>query len=148
MNEYGDIVPDDIINRFRLALEEIRAGGTMGHALKGCMDLAADHLLEEALLLMVQQRGQIEALTPGEPRVMGYDELEDTMADRPVWYEGFLTGIPSLCMVLAKSSTEDAYRIIDFINERPRLVTRKTYGDVWRCWTDRPSETQREATPW
>lgn len=83
-----------------------------------------------------------------KPRVMDYDELEDTMADRAVWYEGFLVGVPSLCIVLAKSCTEDAYRIVDFVNEKIRLVTRKTYGGVWRCWTARPTDAQREAVPW
>ena len=90
----------------------------------------------------------ISLLKAQEARVMNYDELEDTMADRPVWYEGFLVGVPSLCIVLAKSSTEDAYRIVDFINEKPRLVRRMTYGSVWRCWTSRPTDEQREAVKW
>ena len=34
---------------------------------------------------------------------------------------------------------------------RPRMVehyAREQYSFTWRCWTSRPTEEQREATPW
>ena len=64
-----------------------------------------------------------------EPRVMTFDEIEDTIACSAVWYEAFLT------------------RIVDFISGRHK-VTKKTYGDAWRCWSARPTDEQREAEPW
>lgn len=89
----------------------------------------------------------IEALKAQESRVMKFNELEDTIADRAVWYEAFLTEVPTIAIVCEKSIADDAYTIFDFISGRHR-VTRKTYGAAWRCWTARPTEEQREAAKW
>lgn len=88
-----------------------------------------------------------ELLKAQEPRVMKFDELEDTIADRAVWYEAFLTEVPTIAIVCEKSIADDAYTIFDFISGRHR-VTRKTYGACWRCWTSRPTDEQREAVKW
>lgn len=99
---------------------------------------ATDQTIDKAIALLEEQ----------EPRVLSYDKLEDTMNDRAVWYEGFLTGIPTLAIVVEKSAMVDAYIIFDHLNGMRHQCTRKTYGDAWRCWTSRPTDAQREATPW
>lgn len=89
----------------------------------------------------------LSLLKAQEPRVMEFDELEDTIADRAVWYEAFLTEVPTIAIVCEKSIADDAYTIVDFISGRHR-VTRRTYGAAWRCWTSRPTDEQREAVKW
>lgn len=92
-------------------------------------------------------RDALELLKAQMPRVLEFDELEDTIADRAVWYEAFLTEVPTIAIVCEKSIADDAYTIVDFISGRHR-VTRRTYGAAWRCWNTRPTDEQRKVTQW
>ncbi|MBQ6123715.1 MAG: hypothetical protein IJI59_18525 [Clostridia bacterium] len=89
-----------------------------------------------------------ELLRVEDPKVLSYEELEDTMGDRAVWYEAFLTESPCLAIICSKSSVENAYTIFDFNFGQKHRLTEKTYGKAWRCWDRKPSATQREAVAW
>lgn len=41
-----------------------------------------------------------------------------------------------------------AYDMIELFGMRVRYNYAWTYGKTWRCWTSRPTDEQREATPW
>jgi hypothetical protein len=115
-----------------------------------CMDCGwkeCEHEHETVEIPLTLAKDAISLLKAQEPRVMKFDELEDTIADRAVWYEAFLTEVPTIAIVCEKSIADDAYTIFDFISGRHR-VTRKTYGAAWRCWTSRPTDEQREAAKW
>lgn len=42
---------------------------------------------------------------------------------------------------------ETVTRMVDIDGEVDDRVKRM-YGSEWRCWTSRPTDAQREATPW
>lgn len=85
---------------------------------------------------------------PKLPRVLSYAELEDTMGERPVWLEEFMTESPCLAVVDENLSFDNAYMIFDYDSGKRNKYTKKTYGKTWRCWSAPPTEPQREATPW
>ena len=78
-------------------------------------------------------RDALELLKRQEPRIIAFDELESDNLE-VVWFE-------------AKQSTYIGpmlTRGIDFNDSADWFK----YGRDWRCWTQRPTDEQREATPW
>ena len=64
-----------------------------------------------------------------EPRVM---TLEETRNCEVVWAEDRSTREIYPCIVKNNMNDSKLYK----------------YGVQWRCWTSRPTDEQREATPW
>jgi hypothetical protein len=94
-----------------------------------------------------------KALRQYEPRVMAWDEVRAAMK-APIWketksmhnalYNGWVLaydiqtgqGITGTRLGMAEPSG----RVVWYKAE--------DYGKTWRCWTARPTDEQREATPW
>lgn len=83
-----------------------------------------------------------------EPRVLTLDEVKrlQSIRDGAIWLEIFGNGLfPALPEFSNKSLTFfvaipfDGYRSV-FEND--------WYGKTWRCWSAKPTDEQREATPW
>ena len=86
-----------------------------------------------------------------EPRVMTLEEVEDAL-DSVVWVDKPLF-----------DNLSSEYALIDSYSRKLQIVELcypfydkdyrersdyATYGKTWRCWTSRPTDEQREATPW
>lgn len=85
-----------------------------------------------------------------EPKVMTLDELEDW--DGPVFFEAFETDM-YYALIEHVEPTAGIDGEFVFVNVVPgshhrRIWGGEHYGEIWRCWTSRPTEEQREATPW
>ena len=76
-----------------------------------------------------------DALTLLEPRVLTPEEL---YSQETVWFEEK----PNHTM---KQLTQDGIAALVFVG---LLHNWNGYGTVWRCWTSRPSDAQKEKTPW
>lgn len=91
-----------------------------------------------------------------EPRVMTLEELKNSL-DYPCWFEshgtymgekGFwiipymfsVTGMMSYVFPLMQTDERG--------NTHYSELGTYVYGKVWRCWTSRPIDEQREATQW
>ena len=70
-----------------------------------------------------------ELLRVEDPKVLSYEELEDTMGDRAVWYEAFLTESPCLAIICSKSSSSMI---------RSRFISTSPPPSAWR-WAFCPS---------
>lgn len=89
-----------------------------------------------------------ELLEAQEPRVMMLDEIRHFVYGTPYIIETNLPGDEPRLMYGLYSHNGVAGNF-DFatVNERVHLFD-SDYGIIWRCWTSRPTDTQREATPW
>lgn len=97
-----------------------------GHLFGGTAHLCADALS----LLKVQ-----------EPRVLTLEELYDA---EYVFFEDDRTGV--LCLLPCGDDEYETYftsRHCDIIQRR-----KENYSKSWRCWTSRPSDSERGNTPW
>lgn len=86
-----------------------------------------------------------------EPRVMALEEINSIQLETDMWIEVFHpihgtrvkaatgyamhNGDDDYLYVLGCLQSLDDYRIAE-------------YGITWRCWTSRPTDEQRDATPW
>ena len=79
-----------------------------------------------------------------EPRVLTLEEAEQAMT---VWGEinghGFET-MPLLLDRIEGSKVRFVSRGVGWCIE----ADKKDYAKGWRCWSARPTDEQREATPW
>lgn len=90
----------------------------------------------------------LSLLKAQEPRVMDADEIVQS-ADPSKWLwverkgdycaEAFKAGKTISGLIAFDSETPGAFLHC----ERP-----DDYGKTWRCWTSRPTDKQREETPW
>jgi len=90
-----------------------------------------DELMHDALLLLKAQ----------EPRVMKVGDVRswvnsDRTAREPVIIE-MRNGV---CAWIVDDEVRELKGAED--------LTSELYGKTWRCWTSRPTDEQREATPW
>lgn len=89
----------------------------------------------------------LELLRAYEPRVMTLEEIDD---DDAYWFEERY-GKKSLGRnVLIHSIEEDAREpYITFVYTYGEASYKiSEYGQTWRLWTSKPTDEQREATPW
>ena len=79
-----------------------------------------------------------------EPRVMTLEEASNSTV--PMWFEksgdecGWITGIdcsPIQATTIGQVEGDDWYNL---------LIT--DYGRLWRCWSVKPTDAQREREPW
>ena len=94
-----------------------------------------DKLMEDSIALLKAQ----------EPRVMTLEEVTEDCPD-VVWFDD-----RHVVRVFAASPKNENYHgWVKFIwrdgCERHDHID--GYGKEWRCWTSRPTDAQREATPW
>lgn len=95
-----------------------------------------------------------ELLEAQEPRVMTLHEIDDVINiaseeyKRIFWAEVRSKTRKSFGVFQLDIASEDYYEALLLGCSWPACYKRSTYGIRWRCWTSRPTDEQREATPW
>ena len=95
----------------------------------------------------------IAKLKAQEPRVMTLDLPPEEWQDKVIWLEiKEKKPIPCLFRKCCDRMMFGRYeRIMSFDaigSSKEGGYFLRNYGVNWRCWTSRPTDTQREATPW
>ena len=95
-------------------------------------------------------RDALELLKAHEPRVMTLEELEDW--DGAVFFEIYETDM-YYALIEDIELTACINGGYTFVNVEPGEYHRRVwdgehYGKIWRCWTSRPTDEQREAVKW
>ena len=85
----------------------------------------------------------ITLLKAQKPRVM---TLEEIVSAECVWIEYATSGNIVIALPWNIELTDDTYNFIGMPN--CFVEFRSLYGEEWRCWTSRPTDEQREITPW
>ena len=83
-----------------------------------------------------------KAIEASEPRVLTLDEAEKVDI---CWMER-KSGMIEACRVAVSLTRNDV--TVGRISMPPIHIPPNGYGRIWRCWTDRPSDAQRDAEPW
>ena len=87
----------------------------------------------------------VKALKEQEPRVLTLEEVRDEY--EVVWMETKYLLSPTVCLVDNGESNVD-WLYFAFGSDNSYGVAGRLYGKNWRCWSAKPTEEQREATPW
>lgn len=86
----------------------------------------------------------LELLKEREARVIDISEIY-TAKKLDVWFEDKGDNIVHPLMLIETEMTNKSQTAFFF----PMMVRPiKAYGKTWRCWTARPTDEQRDATPW
>lgn len=93
----------------------------------------------------------VKALKEQEPRVLTIEEVKTYPTDKALWFEG-KTIIPVLpdCRAEQRYENQLGVEVIDTFYDFPLWFDSYNipYKYGWRCWSAKPTEEQREATPW
>ena len=100
-------------------------------------------------------RDALELLKAQEPHVMTLEEVFERskhMDEDAVWIEfededGDMVVYPAI-LSNSKPVFEAEYSIVAALRWEKKYFPLGTYGKKWRCWTSRPTDERREATPW
>lgn len=88
----------------------------------------------------------IEALTEQEPRVMTFEET-DAIAHRTIETGVYLERREDLNIYAAiAGNTQGLVPNLSWMGKKRNFLDE--YGEMWRCWTARPTDKQRRETPW
>lgn len=83
----------------------------------------------------------LELLKAQEPRVMTKEEIIGW--DGYIWFE--FNGMKAMRTVLI----DHGMKREPFMGDCPtKELSWGTYQETWRCWASKPTDEQREATPW
>lgn len=95
----------------------------------------------------------IALLKAQEPKVMTLEEVQKTPYTTPIyceWREGEVhTALIRPTQKMRVKGYVEMYtddEDIGLLNYEMHIMD--SYGKTWRCWTSRPTDEQREATPW
>ena len=86
----------------------------------------------------------LELLKAHEPRVLDFGEIQ-TMSNADVFFEERSSSLVYPLMLMGVENSNKSQKAF-FIPMTAKPL--RTYGKTWRCWTSRPTDEQREATPW
>jgi hypothetical protein len=97
------------------------------------------------------ERDALALLKAQEPRVITLEEVQALHANDVVWLED--KGKPNIIPGIVRNRhlwPHSATMVTNFMRGDGCKVTADDddYGKRWRCWTSRPTDAQREATPW
>lgn len=95
-------------------------------------------------------------LVAQKPRVMTLEEVDALGDDAIVWLECMYTVDgkktttmkPAIYQAENSSPEEDGYYCVVSSWGKSGFYHKDSYLGDWRCWTSRPTDAQREATPW
>lgn len=93
----------------------------------------------------------LSLLKAQEPRVMTLEEIEDAL-DNVVWLD--IPGAENLAdgfSLIMAYSRKNGFVLLDSPfgdNPSQDRFEYTDYNKTWRCWTARPTDEQRAATPW
>jgi len=89
----------------------------------------------------------LELLKAQEPRVMTLEEVKKLRRGDDVYVERRLYVFPNILYAVTVAESEPETEVI-FWTDRLLLKDYNVNQQAWRCWTSRPKDAQREATPW
>lgn len=85
------------------------------------------------------------------PRVLTIEEVKAYPTDKALWFEGWMI-VPVLpdCRVEQQNENKLGVEVVDTLYDFPLWFDNYNldYKFGWRCWTSKPTDEQREATPW
>lgn len=93
------------------------------------------------------KREALELLKAQEPRVMTLEESSAINGGDIVWIEDRSLN-QMIVGIKFQSPSENCYYVMLIGSKRPQPFSKELYEVNWRCWTSRPTDEQREATPW
>lgn len=109
---------------------------------------------DDALTVSYAITDAITLLKAQEPRVMTLHEIDYVINttskenERIFWAEVRSWTRKSFGVFQLDVAADDNYEALLLGCSWPACYRRSTYGIKWRCWTSRPTDEQREATPW
>lgn len=92
--------------------------------------------------------GILAILKEQKPRVMTLEEVK-RLGDSDAMYLQTIVSPNEVCTAIYQpdKSGDDYIRIVSTWKKTGFYVP-QDYNRSWRCWTSRPTDEQREATPW
>jgi hypothetical protein len=98
--------------------------------------------------LMLEAHALLKAQEPRFPRVMTLDEINAVKQNDVLVYESNAAFKAIFHFIVAEGVVDNELRIKTEFERIDMAAPLKTYNRVWRCWTSRPTDEQREATSW
>lgn len=97
----------------------------------------------------ILHRDALALLKAQEPMVMTLEEVR-CANEEPMWFEskGTFRGQKGFWVLSKGVSPSYVIRLIPTIGKDDTQLSLAAYGKVWRCWTSRPTDEQREAAKW
>ena len=89
----------------------------------------------------------LELLKAQEPRVMTLEEVKRSTGEI-VWAERWGTSKTIVAQFAPYDTIDDSFYFFTIGNSVSYKAYTEDYYKDWRCWTSRPTDEQREATPW
>lgn len=90
----------------------------------------------------------IALLKAQEPRVMTLEEINAVKQNDVLVYESNAAFKAIFHFIVAEGVVDNELRIKTEFERIDMAAPFETYNRVWRCWTSRPTDEQREAIPW
>ena len=89
----------------------------------------------------------IEALTEQEPSVLTLEEAHQYLTNEDPYTNSEKTPVYIECR--SQKPWNLRWATVEILSSwLSNSFMREAYGKDWRCWTARPTDEQREATPW
>lgn len=99
----------------------------------------ADTKTLEAALAMLKSQG---------PRVMTLEEINAVKQNDVLVYESNAAFKAIFHFIVTEGVVDNELRIKTEFERIDMAAPLETYNRVWRCWTSRPTDEQREAVKW
>ena len=93
---------------------------------------------------LVTMKEIIDLLKAQEPMVLDFGDIQ-TMSNVDVFFEERSSTLVYPLMLIGVENGNKSQNAF-FIPMTVKPL--REYGKSWRCWTSRPTDEQREATPW
>ena len=101
-----------------------------------------------ALETLSERVKELESLLKAqEPRVMTLEEVLALPYDTPIYIEN-CDGLYGWDIFSGTTKDDDNDVVTGASWATAEYWSQDEYGDTWRCWTARPDQAKREATPW
>lgn len=121
------------------------------HAEQGCTDCPY-WVCGDTVSLPVRLIEDIRALLKAqEPRVMTAEDMWKLKFNDTVIIEQKIPSLLIPAIVRDNIKYDDALEVLQVVTASTNGTANadyEYYGKTWRCWTSRPTDEQREATPW
>ncbi len=101
--------------------------------------------------LLGMKRDALTLLKAQEPRVMTADDLLQLKYGSIAILEQKITGVIISAVVVDNITLDGTLEVLQVVTPSVNGVANADYdyyGKTWRCWTSRPTDEQRNNTPW
>lgn len=90
----------------------------------------------------------ISMLSDCEPKVLTLKELKEIGDDKPIYLETTLGEVYLKPAIYQPDCSDDEYACVVSAWCKSGFYAWDNYNADWRCWSNKPSDEQMEATPW